>query len=130
MSLKTENSSRVAKSRPVCMGLNKTGTITQVNMPILAWSQPCKEIALSKGLRRVSRSGKFSQSLIFSTKMSKKSRFSSKDFNFKFRKITEFFHTFCVEEVIHKMNKERWLWNCSQFLNFFRDYFRTRSKTS
>jgi hypothetical protein len=52
-------------------------------MPILAWSQPCKEIALLKGLRRVSRSGKFSQSFIFSTKMIKKSRFSSKDFNFK-----------------------------------------------
>ena len=25
----------------------------------------------------------------------------------EFRKITEFFHTFCVEEVIHKMNKKR-----------------------
>jgi hypothetical protein len=36
-------------------------------------------IALLKGLRRVSRS----ESFIFSTKMSKKSRFSSKDFNFK-----------------------------------------------
>jgi hypothetical protein len=58
---------------------NKAGTITQVNMPILAWSQPCKEIALLKGLRRVSRS----ESFIFSTKMSKKGRFSSKDFNFK-----------------------------------------------
>jgi hypothetical protein len=58
---------------------NNTGTITQVNMPILAWSQPCKEIALLKGLRRVSRS----ESFIFSTKLSKKSRFSSKDFFFK-----------------------------------------------
>jgi hypothetical protein len=48
----------------------------------------------------------------------------------EFRKITEFFDTFCVEEVIHKMNKKHWLWNCSQFLNFFRNYFRTRSKTS
>jgi hypothetical protein len=25
----------------------------------------------------------------------------------EFRKITEFVHTFCVEEVIHKMNKKR-----------------------
>ena len=25
----------------------------------------------------------------------------------EFRKITEFLHTFCVEEVIHKMNKKR-----------------------
>jgi hypothetical protein len=25
----------------------------------------------------------------------------------EFRKITEFFHAFCVEEVIHKMNKKR-----------------------
>jgi hypothetical protein len=33
----------------------------------------------------------------------------------EFLKITEFLHTFCVEEVIHKMNKKRWLWNCSQF---------------
>ena len=48
----------------------------------------------------------------------------------EFRKITEFLHTFCVEEVIHKMNKKRSLWNCSQFKKFFRDYFRTRSKTS
>jgi hypothetical protein len=33
----------------------------------------------------------------------------------EFRKITEFLQTFCVEEVIHKMNKKRWLWNCSPF---------------
>jgi hypothetical protein len=33
----------------------------------------------------------------------------------EFRKITELLHTFCVEEVIHKINKKRWLWNCGQF---------------
>jgi hypothetical protein len=69
---------------------NKTGTITVGKHAQTCLkprcSKPREEIALLKELRRVSRSGKFSQSL-FSTKMSKKSRFSkvvlSKDFNFK-----------------------------------------------
>jgi hypothetical protein len=65
---------------------NKTGTITVGKHAQTCLkprcSKPREEIARLKELRRVSRSGKFSQSL-FSTKMSKKSRFSSKDFNFR-----------------------------------------------